>query len=141
MYGHRIRVRGVFDTVVERTKETLLAHKFGILGDMNLAAALRYRLGVDQPSYRILGACWPQVAHKAIQRDPDMGLLLPCNVVVRQEDEQHCVIAFVAPEAVLGIADLPELADDARLVEEKLAEVRQALLEALNGESIGQAGR
>ncbi len=131
MYGKKIRVRGAFDEVVEITKKTLLEHGFGILGDMNLAAALHYRLGVERRPYRILGACWPEVANKAVELDPDIGLLLPCNVVVREEDDECCAISFVDPQKVLAVADLPKLEADAAVVAGKLDEVRQALADKL----------
>lgn len=135
MYGSSIRVRGPFDEVVETTKKTLLAHGFGILGDMNLAAALHYRLGVERRPYRILGACWPEVANKAVNLDPEIGLLLPCNVVVREEDDESCVISFVDPLKVLAVAELPELEADAAVVAGKLAEVRQALEQQLHADT------
>lgn len=130
-YGTGITVDRPFDEVVEATKQTLLDHGFGILADMNITEALHFRLGVERRPYRILGACFPEVANEALDADPDIGLLLPCNVVVREDEDGRVSVLFVDPQAVLGIAELPDLAPRAGLVGQRLEAVRREIGEKL----------
>ena len=89
--------------------------------------ALKAKLGVDTPAYRILGACNPQFAHRALSAEPDIGLLLPCNVIVRAEADGRTTIGFMDPVAVLGMVDKPEVHALGREVRERLLRVCKAL--------------
>ena len=117
-----------FDSAVTRTTEALKAQGFGIISDIDVAATLKAKLGVDRPSYRILGACAPSYAMQALDFDPHIGALLPCNVVVREDAASgQVVVDFMDPTAVLGLIDKPEVHAVAREVCGKLMQARDAL--------------
>ncbi|MFW6201473.1 MAG: DUF302 domain-containing protein [Gemmatimonadota bacterium] len=106
-----------FEEADRRIREALQEEGFGILTEIDVAATLQEKLDVDMPPYEILGACNPPLAHQAVRAEPDVGLLLPCNVVVRVEDDRTTVVEAMDPVAQLEVADndaLDELADDVR---------------------------
>jgi len=126
-YGFSIQVAGNFDRVLESVTRELKKQGFGILSDINLQAIFKDKLAVDEGRYRILGVCNPWVAHQALRAEPDIGLLLPCNVVVRQGRNELVTIAFTSPEALLGLVyrtDLLKLGMDIR---HRLERVRDAV--------------
>jgi len=88
---------------------------------------MKKKLGLDMPPYRILGACNPGLAHRAIEIEPSIGLLLPCNVVVRQDDAGSVRVEFMDPQAVLELVDKPVIAQVAQEVRERLERVQAAL--------------
>ena len=128
MYGFSITLPGAFDEVVNRVTDELKVEGFGVLSEIDVQATLKAKLGVDKPPYKILGACNPPLANKALEADPDIGLLLPCNVVVRQDTEGSNTIAFMDPQAVLKLVDREEIAELAVEVRARLQRVRDALL-------------
>ena len=115
--------------VRERTIAALREEGFGVLSEINVAATLKARLGVDGPPYLILGACNPQLAHAAMEADPAIGALLPCNVVVRAVAD-GTVVEIMDPAAVLGIAGVPSLAPLGAEARARLLRVAGALAEA-----------
>jgi len=128
MYGFNIQVKGGFADVVQRVTEALKTEGFGVLTDIDVQATMKAKLGIDGKPYRILGACNPPLAHKAITADPDIGLLLPCNVVVREDAEGKITVGFMDPIAVLKLTDNPgigELAKDVRARLDRVAGLLQ----------------
>ena len=95
--------------------------------EIDVAATLKKKLGVDRPPYKILGACNPQFAARALEAEPQIGALLPCNVVVRQDDGGKTIVEFMDPDAVLGLVGRPEIAPIAAEVRARLQRVLQAL--------------
>ena len=128
MYGFQITVSGDFAQVVDRVTAELKKEGFGILADMDVQATLKQKLGVDSLPYHILGACNPPLAHRALSAEPNIGLLLPCNVVVRQESDGSIVVAFMDPASVLALVRRQELEDLGQEVKARLERVRDALV-------------
>jgi uncharacterized protein (DUF302 family) len=117
-----------FDHALDVLTQELKKQGFGIVTDINLQAIFKEKLAVDEGRYRILGVCNPWVAHQALRVEPDIGLLLPCNVVVRQGKEELVTIAFTAPEALLGLVYRTDLVKLGMEIRQRLEKVRDALL-------------
>ena len=124
-YGIGTTIPLEFEAAVARTKDALATEGFGILAEIDVAATLKKKLGVDFRPYVILGACNPPLAHQALTAERDIGLLLPCNVVVYADDVPgHSVVSAMDPVEALRLTG-----NDA--IEPVAAEVRERLVRAL----------
>jgi uncharacterized protein (DUF302 family) len=130
MYGFSINLNTGFEDAINRVTAALQEEGFGVLTEIDVKATLKAKIDVERLPYTILGACNPSLAHQALEADPDIGLLLPCNVVVRQEEDDSVTVAFMDPAAVLGLVDKAGVEDLAGEVRGKLERVRDALKEA-----------
>ena len=118
-YGMGKIVPLAFDEALARTREALHDEGFGVLCDIDVAATLKAKLGVERDDYVILGACNPPLAHRALEAERELGLLLPCNVIVYASAEGTRVSA-IDPDVMLGMIDNPVLSEVAREVRTKL---------------------
>jgi uncharacterized protein (DUF302 family) len=123
-YGIRKTVALSYHDAVKKTTAALQAEGFGILSEIDMKQKLKEKLDVDYKHYVILGACNPPLAWKALQAEPEIGLLLPCNVIVYEVNEHTSVVSAVDPDSMLGIIrDNPAVAEVARDARERLVRV------------------
>ncbi len=116
-----------FDTALQRVTEELAKQGFGVLTEIDVTATMKKKLNVDFPRYRILGACNPPFAHRALAAEPEIGTLLPCNVVVREDTGGKVRVEFMDPNAVLQLVDRAGIAEIAGEVRDRLEKVMAAL--------------
>ena len=127
MYGFGTTVTGSFDEAISKVTEALKTEGFGVLTEIDVKATLKKKIDVDRRPYTILGACNPVLANQAINADPDIGLLLPCNVLVREEEDDSITISFMDPASVLGLVEVDGVEALAGQVREKLERVKNSL--------------
>jgi uncharacterized protein (DUF302 family) len=127
MYSFATKIQGDLETIEQQVVAALKEEGFGVLTEINVQAVLKQKLGLDKRPYKILGACNPSFANQALDIEPDIGLLLPCNVVIREEQDGNITVAFMDPEAVLDLVGRDDVAATAREVKSRLERVRQAL--------------
>lgn len=125
-YGRTVLLDEPVTEVIPRVKEALKAQGFGVLTEIDVQATLREKIGAETDPYVILGACNPRLAHRALELEPDVGLLLPCNVVVRTH-EGRTVVSALDPGVIAELADHPEL----RPIAEEATRLLDAALESL----------
>lgn len=116
-------VEGTFSKVIENVTEELKKEGFGILTDIDVKATLKKKLDIDFRNYRILGACNPSFAYKALQVEEKVGTMLPCNVVVQEQPNGKIEISAVDPMASMQAIDNPTLAEVAQVIQQKLKKV------------------
>ncbi|HTT13283.1 MAG TPA: DUF302 domain-containing protein [Burkholderiaceae bacterium] len=126
-YGFGKQVALSFDAALARVAAELQKEGFGVLTEIDVQATLKKKLGADVPPYRILGACNPVFAQRALAAEPSIGLLLPCNVVVRQEPGGAVLVEIMDPNAVLELVGRPEIGTIAAEVRGRLQRVLAAL--------------
>ena len=131
MYGHQISIAGPFLAALERVMAALKQEGFGVLSDIDIQKAMKEKLGVEMQAYRILGACNPPLAHRALQAEPEIGLLLPCNVTVRELPGDKIGVGFLDPQTMVQLTDNTEIARVADDAGQRLERVRRTLTEAV----------
>ena len=128
MYGFTTTLTGTtFDRAIARTIAALKEEGFGVLSDIDVQHAMKEKLGVDMRPYRILGACNPPLALQALQAQPDIGLLLPCNVIVREESADRVVVGFLDPQIMVSLVGIPQVKMVADAAEQRLRRVCESL--------------
>lgn len=126
-FGFGKPVPGSFDDAVTKVTDELEKEGFGVLTEIDVKATMKKKIDKDMPPYKILGACNPHLANKAISAVPDIGLLLPCNVLVREDESGQVEVGFMDPKAVMGLVDNPGVLPVAGEVRERLERVLDAL--------------
>lgn len=119
-FGIRKKLHSTYEEALSRVPEALEAEGFGVLTEIDIQTTLRQKLGVDFRRYKILGACNPPFAHEALQADLEVGLLLPCNVVVYEDDDRRAVVLAIDPTKTMAGVGNPKLAGLADAVKQKL---------------------
>ncbi len=127
MYSFSTKFTGSFDEALKRVTEALKAEGFGIITEIDIRETMKKKLGIEKRPYKILGACNPGLANQALEADPDIGLLLPCNVVVREEADGSVTVAFMDPVAVLNLTRAEGVEALAKEVRSRLERVQDAL--------------
>ncbi len=126
-YGIRRVIDRPYDEALKRTREALSAEGFGVLSEIDIKAKLKEKLGVDFKRYVILGACNPPLAHKALQAEPEIGLLLPCNVIVYEESAKRSVVAAIDPDSMVSVTANERLAEIAKDAKARLERALESL--------------
>ena len=111
----------------QRALAALKDEGFGVLTEIDVKATLKKKIDVDRKPYKILGACNPKLANEALNMEPDLGLLLPCNVVIREEDDGSTTVAIVDPVAMFTVVNRPEMEELAKDVRVRFERVMAAI--------------
>ncbi|MCC6612876.1 MAG: DUF302 domain-containing protein [Anaerolineae bacterium] len=127
--GFQVRIQTDFETAHNRVIAALKAEGFGVLTEIDVKSTLKQKLDVDFRPYKILGACNPPLAHRALTTAPEVGLLLPCNVTVEQADDETVLVSLVDPLVMLGAAHHPDLVPVAEEAHARLERVAALLRE------------
>ncbi len=127
MYGFNVTIDATMEEAEEKVRAALAEEGFGVLTEIDVQKVMKAKLDIDRSGYKILGACNPDLAHQAIEAEPDIGLLLPCNVLLREEDNGKVNVGFMDPVAVLGMVDNPQIAEVAPIVQGKMKKVAASL--------------
>ena len=125
--GTAVYLQTDFATALEKVTAALQVEGFGVLTEIDVRATMKKKLDVEFRPYKILGVCNPPLAYKALSAAPEIGLMLPCNVTVSQEEDGRILVNLINPELMLGMIDLPALAEAAGEAKERLDHVAAAL--------------
>lgn len=121
-FGIRKQLRATYDEALTRVPEALKAEGFGVLTEIDVQRTLEQKLGVAFRRYKILGACNPPFAYEALQAELEIGLMLPCNVVVYEDDDRRAVVVAIDPTKTVAATGNPKLAELAGAVKDKLTQ-------------------
>ena len=116
-----------FDEAIKKVTESMKEQGFGILTEIDAKKVLKEKLGLDRRPYKILGACKPQFAHRAIDMEPEIGTLLPCNVLVYEKDDGKVVVSAMNPEAALKLVGNSNIEDIAKQVRTRIEKALEEL--------------
>jgi uncharacterized protein (DUF302 family) len=122
-YSIRKKVEMSYDDALEKVTTELKKEGFGVLTEIDVKATLKEKLDVDVPRYKILGACNPPFAHKALEAEPDVGLLLPCNVIVYESENGETIVAAINAQAMLSVVERDDILPIAQEVNERMKRV------------------
>jgi uncharacterized protein (DUF302 family) len=126
-YGFGTKIPVAYEQAVPQVVDALKTEGFGVLTEIDVKATFKQKLGVDHNSYIILGACNPHLAHQALQAEPQLGLLLPCNVIVYANEDETSTVSFVDPLQMLSVAGNPDLETVAQEASARLGRVLERL--------------
>ena len=135
MYSFSIRVNADLALVEEKIVAALSDEGFGVLTEIDVQATLKKKLGIEKRPYKILGACNPHLANQAIEAEPEIGVLLPCNVILRQDENEQNIVTFMDPEAVLTLVDRDDVAELAKEVRARLKRVAETVESAFGSDA------
>lgn len=127
MYSLSVKLNSDFETTVQRVTAALQQEKMGILNEINVDTVLKNKLNVEMPRYRILNVCSPTIGHRLVSADPDIGALLPCNVLVREEYDGTTTVIFMDPVTVFGLSQNEEVIAIAQEAKAMLMRAKAAL--------------
>ena len=119
-YGYAKKVEMSFDEAIHKVTEELKKEGFGVLTEIDMKGTLKKKLDVDVRPYKILGACNPPAAYEVLQQEEEIGLLLPCNVIVYENDKNEIMVSAIEPDAMLSVVDNPAVREQASVIQEKL---------------------
>jgi len=129
MYEFNLTLPLSLDAALEKVRDTLMSEHLGIVSDVDVQAIFKNKMEKDIPPYHILGACNPKLADRVISSEPNAGVLLPCNIVMREDEDGNTVVSFMDPVAMLGLTQTDEpkaVATEAKAMLERVAAKLQA---------------